>query len=49
MFNPQDLLTAFSLAKLQEENVRVGKKGIKNFTLGKIDHGGNKGSSSHPG
>lgn len=28
MFNPPDLLTAFSLAKIQEEHVRINKRGF---------------------
>lgn len=30
MFNPRDLLTAFSLAKIQEELIRVGRRTFRN-------------------
>lgn len=45
MFNLSDLLTAFSLAKIQEQHVRINKKGFKDSTYNVLDLRGTKTES----
>ncbi|XP_035548740.1 uncharacterized protein LOC118349222 [Juglans regia] len=49
MFNPPDLLAAFSLAKLQEEHLKSSKKGVKNFLTTNTESGIHRGQGNYQG